>query len=354
MDQFDPDLDPDPDPGALDLVRPEWVEVTPTPTAPQTARPAPRPAGVSLSATLLLQDGVITRSQLHELGDTPGDVERRLRRHELVRLADGVFVNHNGPRTWRQRAWIAILHAWPAALAGTSAWQQPGTIEVAIGQHRSLAPMSRIVWRRTTRLLDRAEWVAAPPRIAVRHAALDAAATAEDDFAAVALLSDVVQGRHTTYAALQDALLARGRLRRGTLIRAVVADLALGANSVLEREYLHRVEQPHGLPTPQRQRSARIDGRLTVRDVEYAELGLVIELDGRTFHDSATARDADLDRDLAAAATGGALTLRLGWGQVLRRPCATAARIADVLRCRGWTGEPVPCAACRGDGARAR
>ena len=81
---------------------------------------------------------------------------------------------------------------------------------------------------------------------------------------------------------------------------------------------------------------------MTYRDVDYDELGLVVELDGRLFHDSATRRDADLDRDLDAAVAGRS-SVRLSWGQVLDRPCRTAGRIADLLQARGWAGAAVRC-----------
>ena len=33
----------------------------------------------------------------------------------------GVYVNHTGELTWLQRAWAAVLFAWPAALSHDSA-----------------------------------------------------------------------------------------------------------------------------------------------------------------------------------------------------------------------------------------
>jgi hypothetical protein len=63
------------------------------------------------------------------------------------------------------------------------------------------------------------------------------------------------------------------------------------------------------------------------------------------FHDSARARDRDLDRDLDAAVDG-LSTVRLGWGQVFQRQCRTAARISDLLRARGWDGQPRRCPSC--------
>ena len=78
------------------------------------------------------------------------------------------------------------------------------------------------------------------------------------------------------------------------------------------------------------------------RDVLYEEQGVVLELDGLRWHESSSTRSADLDRDLEVAADG-RLTLRLGWRQAEREPCRTAARLAEVLRRRGWRGVPRAC-----------
>jgi hypothetical protein len=108
--------------------------------------------------------------------------------------------------------------------------------------------------------------------------------------------------------------------------------------------YLTLVERPHGLPRAGRQ--VRDSARGPVyRDVLYRRLGQVVELDGRLFHDSARLRDADLDRDLAAAADG-LSTVRIGWGQVFERSCRTAWLIAALLRERGWAGAPASCPRC--------
>ena len=73
----------------------------------------------------------------------------------------------------------------------------------------------------------------------------------------------------------------------------------------------------------------------------------MVELDGRLFHDSAAARDRDLDRDLDAASLGGdRQTVRLGYGQVFGRPCRTAYKLALVMQRRGWAEALSPCAEC--------
>lgn len=68
---------------------------------------------------------------------------------------------------------------------------------------------------------------------------------------------------------------------------------------------------------------------------------MVVELDGRLFHDAATGRDRDLERDLDTA-TDGRSTVRLGWGQVFERPCTTAAKVGRLLQLAGLVGGGSP------------
>ncbi len=292
------------------------------------------------------QDGMITRSQLHALGATPGDIERMLRRKDLVRLASGIFVDHTGVPTWEQDAWVAVMHAWPAALSHASVWMRTRPIHVAVATGRNLERRPGVRWHRVRDLDARVNWRLSPPRVRIEHAALDAASAAPDELAAIAVLTSVVQQRWTSYEAVATALDQRSRMPRGTWLGKVLEDLALGANSVLEHEYLVRVERPHGLPRASRQLCSRAGGRRVERDVAYAAYGLLVELDGKTFHEGTRARDHDLERDLDAAVHEDARTVRLGWGQVLGRGCLTAHRIGVLLRRGGWSGEVRRCPAC--------
>ena len=58
---------------------------------------------------LALQSGVVSRRQLTGLGVEVHDLQRMLRRRELVRVHPGVFVDHTGSLTWLQRAWVGVL-----------------------------------------------------------------------------------------------------------------------------------------------------------------------------------------------------------------------------------------------------
>ena len=310
----------------------------------------------TIDELLDLQSGVIARFQAVEAGLADHDVRRLMRRREWASVHPGVYVGHTGPLTWLQRAWAGVLVAWPAALTHDSAIRavDPGRhdrrddddpIHVAVDRRRSFRAPAGVVAHRLADFAAKTLAHTHPPRVRIEHAALDVAAEASDDLAAVATLADLVQARRTTAPRLLAALATRSRIARRPLLLAALDDIAQGTCSLLEREYLGRVERAHGLPRAQRQVRASVRGP-SYRDVIYQAFGLIVELDGRLFHDNARARDLDLERDLDAALTG-LSTVRLGWGQAHVRACDTAVRLGLLLQQRGWSGSPHPCPACR-------
>lgn len=306
-----------------------------------------------LRATLADQSGVVSRRQILALGHTPADIERWLRRRELVRLLTGVFVDHTGEPTWQQRAWAGVLYYAPSALAHDSAlraasgpgwrgYSDAAPIQIAVDEDRHVKEVDGYRLRRIVDLETKVQWNRAPPRLRIEEAGIDVAAETQTEFQAIEVLSRLCQGRLTTPARLLTAIDGRARLRRRAWLRDVLRDIADGTHSVLEHGYLHRVERMHGLPRPERQPGAASDRGALYRDVDYERFGLYVELDGRLFHDTASQRDRDLDRDLDASADG-RLTVRLGWGQVFDRPCRTAARLERLLQGRGWEGSAREC-----------
>lgn len=304
---------------------------------------------------LSLQSGVIGRDQALASGLAPHDVRRLLRRREWAHVHPGVYVDHTGPPTWHQRAWAAVRHAWPSALSHDSALRAadgPGRrdrratdpIHIAVSRTRSFAPPPGVVVHYLADLDAKVYWNGSPPRVRMEHAVVDVAAEASDNFAAVAVIADAVQARRTTAPRIRAALDSRSRIARRAFLEGVVTDVGAGTCSVLEHAYLRQVERRHGLPRAGRQ--VRDSARGPVfRDVVYDANDLIVELDGRLFHDSAAARDRDLERDLDASIDG-RLSVRLGWGQVVSRPCATAAKIGALLAQRGWAGVPLACPSC--------
>ena len=299
------------------------------------------------------QHGVISRRQLEHLGAAKADIDRMIRRRELVRLLPGVYLDHTGEASWVQRAWAGVLHCWPAALTHESAvraaagpgWRRhrddgPVHVAVAAGRKR-LSPPGYVV-HRIRDLAGRVQVNPGPPRVRLEDAVLDLAEDAITEFDVVGILADVCQSRRTTARRILDRLAARSRFRGRDWIAAVLADIGDGTCSVLEFRYLSAVERAHGLPRARRQRFEPGEVAPCYRDVDYEDHGLIVELDGRLFHDSAGQRDLDLDRDLDAAVDGRD-SVRLSWGQVIDRPCRTAQRVGLLLRRRGWHGVPRRC-----------
>ena len=300
-----------------------------------------------------MQDGVVARAQLVEAGCGPHDLERMLRRKEVFVALPGVYITHNGPRSWTQRAWVAVLACWPAALAGRSALRAdngPGMrgfddaapIEVAVDVGRTVRDKPDVRVRRMAGLAARTRWNVSPPRVRHEEAVLDVVAGLTREWDIIEACAAAVRSRCTTAERLAHALAARHRFPRRTWLARVLADVAAGTASVLEHGYLHRVERAHGLPAADRQKEGRVAGGRIYRDAPYPAYDLDVELDGRLDHSALTDRDRDLERDLDTAADG-RRSIRLGWGQVYDRPCRTAAQVARLLTIGGWVGSPIAC-----------
>ncbi|MCL2541043.1 MAG: hypothetical protein FWE71_01120 [Nocardioidaceae bacterium] len=298
-----------------------------------------------------VQDGVVSRRQVLELGGDDNDVERMLRRRELTRVHTGVYVDHTGRLTRAQAEWAAVLAFWPAALSEESAL--PGhrldVVIVAVDGERRCQELPRVWVRRTNGLARRVDWTASPPRVLLEQATIDVMSrkiVADDVAGAFATLAEVCHSRRTDPRRITHALAGRPRVAGRRILAATLSDLATGACSVLERGYLHRVERAHGLPRASRQHPSTATGEATAHDVRYAELGIEVELDGRPFHDNARGRDADARRDLAELVVSEVTTARVTYGMVFRDGCWTASMIGRLLRSRGWSGEVRRCPRC--------
>lgn len=238
------------------------------------------------------QSGVIARRQLVELGATPADLQRFLRQRLLFRLGPGVFAETPRPDPL-QRAWWACLHYRQCGVADRTALElardATGSrltlpIEVVVAAGRNVAALPGVEVRHLSRLERIVGLNASPPRMHPAHAALRHASRAPSENDVVARLADAVNWRVTKAMRMLDALVELPALPRRAFLREVLADLADGACSVLEREYLVRVERPHGLPEGRRQVPRRTPEGLEFRDVDYEGLALVVELQGRAFH----------------------------------------------------------------------
>ena len=293
-----------------------------------------------LLADLAHQDGVVTHRQLIEGGAEPHDVRRWVRARLLSPVHRGVHVDHTGPLTPRQREWVAVLAC--GAGAAVCLLGAPGPlVHVAIDASRRVVAPPGVRLHRVRGLAKQVRSTS-PPRLAPEHDALLAIDLTATEDEVVRILTDAVRTRATTTARLRAATASRSRLRHRRLVLAALDDVERGTQSVLEHRYLRDVERAHQLPAATWQQRRRVGGRTEYADAAYERQQVLVELDGRTTHTGWDAENRDARRDLDQAAAGH-VTVRLRHRQVLAEPCATAVRLARLLRSRGWTGAPRPC-----------
>ncbi|WP_202033179.1 type IV toxin-antitoxin system AbiEi family antitoxin domain-containing protein [Nocardioides sp. WS12] len=297
------------------------------------------------------QNGVVSRQQLLDLGATDHDIARMLRRRELHAAQPGVYVDHTGRLTRAQREWVALFTCAPAALSHESAMpgSDPSVVHVCVDQRRTLARIAGVVVHRTSHLQNRVDWHSRPPRVQPEHATIDvieARIRSGDVAGAYAAVTRACHTREVVPRMLRAALAERKHVTQRRMVVGMIDDVEQGANSVLERGYLQLVERAHGLPRSRRQRTSHATGKRTDQHVRYEEYGVIVEPDGRAFHDSPEARDVDARRDLAERAVSGAVTLRVTYGLVFNDACRTAAWIGQVLQRCGWQGEVQRCPQC--------
>jgi hypothetical protein len=262
----------------------------------------------------------------------------------------GVYATFSGEPNRTARLWAAVLLAGPGAVLSheTAAQLQRLTdkpsdaIHISIPGQRRVRTVADISIHRSVRIVQATEGYSYPPRTRIEETVLDLTQSAASFDDVCGWVTRAFARDLTTETQLRAAIRARAKLRWRADLSELVVAAAGGDHSVLEFRYHRDVERAHGLPESIRQVPFRTEaGRRGRRDRVYQEFSVVIELDGRLAHPVEN-KWQDQRRDNAAAADG-QLSLRYGWADVTRQPCATAAEVARVLRSRGWPGRAHPC-----------
>jgi hypothetical protein len=131
--------------------------------------------------------------------------------------------------------------------------------------------------------------------------------------------------RLVTLAELVEILRRLGPRRGSRRLAAVVATGFVPTRSILEDVVLDLIERG-GLERPAVNVPLRFAGRTVVPDFRWPSRRLVVEADGRTFHDNQLAREDDAERQALLEAHGERV-VRVTWGQTLKRPEQTLARL---------------------------
>lgn len=301
---------------------------------------------VSLAAG---QHGVVARRQLLAAGVGPGAITERLQSGLLAPIHRGVYAVGGARPSAMARLMAATLvagganivsHRSAAYLHGLLSLSA-GPIHITTTDRTRRRPSIRVHHVRAieTEDLGTIDGIActAVPRTLVDLAATASSRTVEQalDQAAILRLYD---GR-----AIDRALRAYRPGRRA--LRDVMARHAAGSTVTageLEERFLALCRAADLPPAELNAPIARGDGRTAIADALWRRERLIVELDGRSFHDTASAFEGDRSRDVDLHVEGW-LVLRFTWRQVTREADWVVARVRRALaRRRGSSAGPIP------------
>ena len=277
-------------------------------------------------------------------------IHHKLRSDRWQRVYPGIYATFTGTPGRGAQLWAAVLLAGPGAVLSheTAAElvkltdKRAELIHVTVPRQRHVAAVPGISLHRSGRAVEATQRDSNPPQTRVEETLLDLTQTASNFDDVCGWITRAFARDLTDEPRLRTAMRQRPKLRWRADLHELMAAAASGDHSVLEYRYDRDVERAHGLPEPVRQAPfVGPDGRRGRRDRLYVAYGVVVELDGRLAHPDEK-QWLDKARDNAAAVDR-KQTLRYGWEQVQRHPCATALQVAQVLRVHGWDGWPRPC-----------
>lgn len=292
------------------------------------------------------QAGSISRSQLLACGLSGSAIDRRLRSGVLRTVHPGVYAVAGSPVTAAQRRWAALLAVGAGStLSFESAARIHGLATVpAVGpvvcttEHSGSQRLAGVVVHQISDVaVTDVERIDGLPVTTVPRTIVDLAATWRPKRMEI-VLDDAVAARKTSFADVGECL--RSVARRGKPgVRSLAAILdergpgAVPAASVLERDFFALLAAS-GLPAPTRQHPLpRLDGTLGLVDAAWVPLRLIVEVDGRRWHQRIADMKRDRDRDLQAAASGW-MIVRLLHEHVVGAPEETLRELRRIIASR--------------------
>lgn len=280
------------------------------------------------------QRALITTPALHSLGMSEGSIRHRERTGRLHRIYVGVYSVGCPPTSQEALLLAAVLACGPGAslsyLSGLALWEIWGRLDqrpidvTATEYHRH-----RGTRLHRSRTLDHSQLTVhrGIPVTVPWRCLLDAA-----DLLAFWDLRRAVNEARVRRLVSENDLgkaidLSRGR-RGSRKLRAIIAREPGLTRSGLEDLFADAVRQ-HGLSTPEF--NVRVAGHEV--DAVWLRERVVVELDGRAFHDTPDAfeRDRERDADLAAA---GFVTVRITHRRLSSDPKREMERLRTILVAR--------------------
>jgi very-short-patch-repair endonuclease len=286
------------------------------------------------------QSGVVSRSQLIELGVAQGAIEARVRAGRLHVVHRGMYaVGH--PRLEADgKRWAAVLalgpgaavsHATAAAVWDIRATASPVVHVIVPGRGGRKRRAGICVHRPSASHADEITTLDGLPITTPARTLLDLAAAGLRGRALEAALDRAELLRIIDFAEV-ERLLRRAPTRRGARTwRATLARYVAGTVDTRSRleDLIVELCDREGIDRPRV--NARVEGR--ERDFFWPRAGLVVEADSYTWHRSPSALDDDRERD-AELLLAGYRSLRFTWEQVTRRRSYVVRTLLAALGAR--------------------
>lgn len=287
------------------------------------------------------QHGVLARRQVLAAGGDDALVRRRLRSGVWVRPAPGVYELAGLPDDPERRLWTAWLAVGPhAVVSHETAAQRRGlgpvptgrlVFTTAHGDHHRIPGV--VVHQLRDVLPHHVGLVDGLPTTTAARTIMDLAAVSSDA-RLLRIVEEAVRTGRTTdleIAAAYADIARPGKWGANRMLRVLARRGPRNPvpDSKLERLLLAAIRAA-GLPEPLAQFTH--PGRSPVHgcvDFAYPDARLILEADGRSWHQ----RQADLKRDRARdneAARAGWLTLRFMWEELTHDPADVAATIVET------------------------
>lgn len=288
------------------------------------------------------QAGAVARAQMLGVGGSESTITRRVADGRLLPELPGVYVVAGAPATVAQRRWVALLGVGPAAVLS---FETAGRIHRVTGvsdrgptivtvPHSGWQRLPGVVVHQISDLTDEhVVRIDGFPVTSLERTIVDLAAVWRRGRLRIAV-EDAVASKRTTDARIGDCL--RSVARRGKPgvrnLAAVLDDRGPGKatpTSQLERDFLVLVRRsPMEEPLSQYP-MPRDDGVRNLADFAWPEIKLIVEVDGRRWHQRLADMKKDRDRDLKAAAAGW-LVVRLLHEHVVGAPAETIRELLEV------------------------
>lgn len=284
------------------------------------------------------QHGVVSRTQLIELGMGRGAISDRVARGLLRRVARGVYAVGRSRQSHRSRWMAAVLSAGTDAVlshrSAAALWGllPPSSIAIEVTRPKEFRSRPCIRGHCSAIRPDEVARVDGIPVTSMPRTLFDLSAIVNRHQLDSAFNEAEVQGL-TDSLSVAD-LLKRYPGRRGaTVLRAIMAD-EKKARGVTRKELEKRfaaVIAGTDLPRPRRNADLAVAGRFFEVDCLWQAQRLIVELDGRFVHGTWRSSERDRERDRLLVADGWRV-VRITWRQLRDDAPAVVADLRRLLR----------------------